>query len=128
VKASADTLPVSLTPPLERAPKCLCLVGTDTLDEVHQRGLPAAGILGLCQRIHHEPGHQLVAAMHGRVPVGPVVANLGDEILLGQPLQHGHHRRVSKVASRRQCFVDLADGLRVWHRPQMIHYGAFQIP
>jgi hypothetical protein len=24
--------------------------------------------------------------------------------------------------------VDLADGLRVWHGPQMIHYGAFQIP
>lgn len=49
----------------ESAPQRLGLVGADALDEVHQRGLPPAGILGLGQRVHHEAGDEFVAAVHG---------------------------------------------------------------
>ena len=76
------------------------LVGADALDEVHQRGLPAAGVGGLVERVDHQPGDQLVAAVGGRVPVRAVVAVLDDQVLLRQPLQHGHDRGVGQVAVR----------------------------
>ncbi|SIP65348.1 hypothetical protein BN9982_1840009 [Mycobacterium tuberculosis] len=95
---------------------------------MHQRGLPAAGVLGLSQCIDHQPGDQFVAAVHGSVAVGSIVADLQHEVLLCQPLQHGHHRRVGKVAARRQRFVDLANGLGFRPGPQMVHDRAFQIP
>ena len=116
VKASADTLTVSLRESPDRhwtgafracalqlgqrAPQRGRLVGADPLDEVHERGLPATRVRGLVERIDHQPGDQLVAAVRRRVAVGAIVAMLDHEVLLRQPLQHGHDRGVGQVALR----------------------------
>ncbi len=104
------------------------LVGTDPLDEVHQRGLPAARVRSLVQRVDHQPGDQFVAAMRGRVPVSTVVAVLDDQVLLRQPLQHGHDRGVGQVAVGRECLVDLPHGLGLPRGPQVVHHRAFEFP
>ena len=112
----------------QRAAQRRGFVGADPLDEVHQRGFPAAGVRGLVERVDHQPGDQLIAAVHGRVAVGAVVAVLHDEVLLRQPLQHGHDRGVGQVAAGRQCLVDLAHGLGVAGGPEVVHHSAFQFP
>lgn len=82
----------------QRAPKRFGLVRTDPLDEMHQRRLPAAGVSGLIQGINHEPGDEFVTSARGRVAVSAIIADLGDQVLFGQPLQHSHHCRIGQVA------------------------------
>ena len=112
----------------QRAAQCLGLVGADPFDEMHQRGLAATGVRGLVERVDHQAGDELVAAVGGGVAVGTVVAVLDDEVLLRQPLQHGHDRRVGQVAPRRQRLVHLAHGLGFAHGPQVVHHLAFELP
>ena len=49
---------------IECAPKRLSFVGADSFDEMHQGRLPASGVCGLIQRVDHQTGDQLVAAVH----------------------------------------------------------------
>ena len=104
------------------------LIGTDPLDEMHECGFPAARVRGLVERIDHQPGDQFVAAMRRRVPVCTIVAMLDHEVLLRQPLKHGHDRGVRQVALGRQCLVYLAHGLGLALGPQVVHHSALQIP
>src|SRR5947209_15675010 len=89
--------------------------------------MAASGVGGLMQRVDHQPRDQFVAAVHGGIPVGTVVTNLGYQILLRQPLQHGHHRGVGQVASLGERLVHLANGLRVRSGPEVIHHRALEI-
>jgi hypothetical protein len=60
--------------------------------------------------------------------MGAVVTVLNDQVLLRQPLKHGHDRRVGQVAASRQCLVDLAHGLGFAGGPEVVNHGAFQLP
>ena len=68
---------------IECPPERLRFVGADSFDEMHQGGFPASGVGGLIQRIDHQAGDELVTAVHGQVAMRAVVADLGDQILLG---------------------------------------------
>jgi len=109
----------------QRTPKRSRLVSTDTLDEVHKRCLPATGFPCLVESVDHQACDQLVAAVRRRVPVCAVVAVLHNEVLLGEPLEHGHDRGVGEIALRRKRFMYLANGLRLARPPQVIHHRAF---
>ena len=64
----------------QRATQCGGLAGAHPFDEVHQRRFPTAGVGGLVQRIDHQPGHQFVATVGGRISVGAVVTvRVGDK-------------------------------------------------
>lgn len=97
-------------------------IGSDLTDEMHERCGAATGGRRLSERIHHEAGNEFVSAVKGDVAVSSIVALLNDELLLGQPLQNGHHRCVGEFAVSGQRFVDLSNCL--WFRglPQMIHH------
>ena len=56
------------------------LVGSDPLDEMHQRGFPTARVGGLVERVDHQPGDEFVATTHGCVAVCPVIAVLCHEV------------------------------------------------
>lgn len=109
----------------ERTPKRSRLVGTDALDEVHKRCLTATGFPCLVESVDHQACDQFVAAVRRRVPVGAVVAVLHNEVLFGQPLEHGHDRGVGEIAFSRERFMYLAHGLGLARPPQVIHHRAF---
>jgi hypothetical protein len=109
----------------QRTPKRSRLVGTDTLDEVHKRRLPATGFPCLVESVDHQACDQLVAPVRRCVPVGAVVAVLHNEVLFGEPLEHGHDRGVGEIAFSRKRFMYLADRLRLARSPQVIHHRAF---
>lgn len=62
------------------------LLGADAADERHQCRMPGSGGIGLTERVDHEAGDEVFARMGGHVLVRTVVADLGDEVLLGQAL------------------------------------------
>ena len=70
---------------------------------------------------------QFVAAVRGRISMRAIITVLHDEVLLRQPLQHRHDRRIGKIAVRRERLMHLPHGLRLARRPQMVHDGAFQL-
>ena len=67
-------------------------VSADCLDEMHQSGSAIADIRGLVERIDHEPGNKLVAALHRRISMRSIILNLDDEVLRAKPLQHRPRR------------------------------------
>ena len=66
------------------------LVRIDLSHEGDERGLPGVG--GVCglEGVDHQAGDEVFARPGCGVPMRPVVADLGDEFLLGEPLKNRH--------------------------------------
>ena len=77
--------------------------------EPGQRGLPVAGLV---KRRQHQLGDVGFAGLGRPVTPGAASPLPADETLLGQPVEHGHHRRVCQVAVG-ELLADLPDRHRV---------------
>ena len=102
------------------------VVTTDDVKATRARGLPRGVVEGV-ERVAHRPARQLLTGLHGPVPPGSAVPPAGQEVLAGEPDEHGHHRRVRQLLVR-QPLEDLADGEPAGPAvvPHDVHDGALE--
>ena len=81
----------------ERGLDVVQLVGRRTVEEVQQRRSPV-GDLHVVEGAAHRLGRERLTGVGGEVAPGTAVALAGDEVLLREAVEHGHHGRVGDLA------------------------------
>ena len=91
----------------ERGLDVVQLVGGRTVEEVQQRR-SAVGDLHVVEGAEHRLGGERLTGVGGEVAPGAAVALAGHEVLLREPVEHGHHGRVGDLALALEAVVHLA--------------------